>query len=171
VSFRELLASCVEWRSKFNSYWEDDVKLRFVLMFCLVSLFSVAQQSDRVHLKAPLAKSHNLPFSSGVMVGDTLYIAGTTGVDPTTKGPVTPEEEAKLVMNNIKQVVEQAGLTMDDIVVMQVYCTDLSKYDAFNGVYRTYFKEDFPARAFLGTSSLLFGARFEVMGMAVKPKK
>jgi 2-iminobutanoate/2-iminopropanoate deaminase len=147
------------------------VKLLIFVTALLLSTLAFAQQSDRVHLKAPLAKSHNLPFSSGVMVGDTLYIAGTTGVDPTTKGPVTPEEEAKLVMNNIKQVVEQAGLTMDDIVVLQVYCTDLSKYDAFNGVYRTYFKDDFPARAFLGASNLLFGARFEVMGIAVKPKK
>src|SRR3569833_166443 len=124
--------------------------MKRLLLFAMLLTAAVgfAQQSDRVHLTAPLAKSHNLPFSSGVMVGGTLYIAGTTGVDPTTKGPVTPEEEAKLVMNNIKQVVEQAGLTMDDVVFLQVYCTDLSKYDAFNGVYRTYFKEDIPARAF-----------------------
>ena len=58
--------------------------------------------------------------------------ANWTSVLPGAKGPVTTEEEAKLVMNNIKQVVEQAGLTMDDIVFLHVYCTDLSNYNAFN---------------------------------------
>ena len=128
-------------------------------------------QGGAVHLKSKLAQEKHLPFSSGVMIGNTLYIAGTTGVDPTTKGPVTVEEESKLVLNNIKQVVEQAGMTMDDIVQLQVYCTDLSNYDAFNAVYKTYFKGDFPARAFLGADKLLFGARFEVLGIAVKTGK
>jgi hypothetical protein len=67
----------------------------------------------------------------------------------------------------IKGTVQKAGMSMDDIVSMQVFCTDLALYDAFNSVYRTYFKA-FPARAFTGGSKLLFGARFEVLGLAVK---
>ena len=146
------------------------MKIRILIAFLLLTAVAFAQQGTRKHLKSQLAQEKHLPFSSGVLVGDTLYIAGTTGVNPTTKGPVSAEEEARLVMNEIKQVVEQAGMTMDDIVQLQVYCTDLSNYDTFNGVYKTYFKGDFPARAFLGTSSLLFNARFEVMGIAVKSK-
>ncbi len=130
-----------------------------------------AQQPTVTHLKSKVAQERHLPFSSGVLVGNTLYIAGTTGVDPTTKGTVTAEEEARLVMNNVKQVVEQAGMTMDDIVQIQVWATDLNNYDTFNNVYKTYFKGDFPARAFLGTDKLLFGARYEVMGIAVKAGK
>ena len=130
-----------------------------------------AQQTGRTHMKSALAQERKLPFSSGVLVGDTLYIAGTTGVDPTTKAPVNPEEEARLVMNQVKQVVEQAGMTMDDVVSMQVFCTDLANYDAFNGVYKTYFKGEYPARAFIGASKLLFGARYEVMGIAVRSHK
>jgi enamine deaminase RidA (YjgF/YER057c/UK114 family) len=57
---------------------------------------------------------------------------------------------------------------MDDLVSVQVFCSDVSHYAAFNSVYRTYFKGDFPARAFLGSGKLLFDARFEVMGIAVK---
>lgn len=112
-----------------------------------------------------------MPFSSGVLVGNTLYIAGTTGVDPSTKTLVTAEEEARLVMNQVKQVVEQAGMTMDDIVSLQVFCTDLANYDAFNGVYKTYFHGDYPARAFVGVPKLLFGARYEVMGIAIRSGK
>ena len=147
------------------------MKTLCLLSLLLLPVLSPAQQPARTHLKSKLAQERHLPFSSGVLVGDTLYIAGTTGVDPTTKGPVSPEEEARLVMDNIKQVVEQAGMTMDDIVSIQVYCTDLSNYDTFNKVYQTYFHGDFPARAFVGTSNLLFNAHFEVMGIAVRSKK
>lgn len=141
------------------------------LLVLLVPLLLPAQQTDRSHLKSKVAQEHHLPVSSGVLVGNTLYIAGTTGVDPTTKGPVTPEEEARLVMNSVKQVVEQANMTMDDIVSLQVFCTDLKNYDAFNGVYQTYFHGDFPARAFVSAPTLLFGARFEVMGIAIHSAK
>jgi 2-iminobutanoate/2-iminopropanoate deaminase len=51
---------------------------------------------------------------------------------------------------------------------VQVYCTDLALYDAFNGVYRGYFGQHFPARAFLGVKELVRGAHFEVQGIAVR---
>lgn len=141
------------------------------LVVLLVPMLVSAQQTDRTHLKSKVAQERHLPISSGVLVGNTLYIAGTTGVDPTTKGPVTAEEEARLVMDSVKQVVEQANMTMDDIVSLQVFCTDLENYDVFNGVYKTYFHGDFPARAFVTAPKLLFGARYEVMGIAVHSPK
>jgi enamine deaminase RidA (YjgF/YER057c/UK114 family) len=57
---------------------------------------------------------------------------------------------------------------MDDLVSVQVFCSDVGHYDAFNRVYRTFFSGEFPARAFLGSGTLLFGARFEVQGIAVR---
>ena len=147
------------------------MKIRYLLPVLLIPALSLAQQADRSHLKSRVAQERHLPFSSGVLVGNTLYIAGATGVDPTTKGSPTPEEEARLVMNQIKQVVEQAGMTMDDIVSLQVFCTDLVNYDVFNGVYSTYFHGDYPARAFVGVPKLLFGARYEVMGIAIRSAK
>ncbi|HEX4078959.1 MAG TPA: Rid family hydrolase [Rhizomicrobium sp.] len=57
----------------------------------------------------------------------------------------------------------------DQSASMQVFCTDLKNYDTFNRVYATYFHGKYPARAFIGASNLLFGARYEVMGIAVKP--
>lgn len=147
------------------------MKIRCLLLLLLVPGMSAAQQSGRVHLKSKLAQERHLPFSSGVLVGNTLYIAGTTGVDPSTKGPVSAEQEARLVMDSIKQTVEQAGMTMDDIVSLQVFCTDLANYDTFNGVYQTYFHGDYPARAFVSVPKLLFGARYEVMGIAIASRK
>ena len=107
------------------------------------------------------------------MAGDTLYVSGTTdGTDPATgKLPVDATRGAQVVMDNIKRTVEGAGLTMDDLVWVQIFTSDLKTYADFNAVYRTYFKGEMPARAFIGAGSLLGGAHFEVMGVAVKPQK
>ncbi|WP_419163849.1 RidA family protein [Candidatus Palauibacter sp.] len=105
-----------------------------------------------------------LPFSGAVWVGDLLFVSGSIGlVDG--RPPNDAEEEARVVMESIKNTVEEAGITMDDLVSVQVFCSDVDLYDVFNKVYRTYFTENFPARAFLGSGPLLFGARFEVMAI------
>ncbi len=68
----------------------------------------------------------------------------------------------------MKGTLEAAGLTMDDLVSVQVFSSDVADYDAFNAVYRTFFTQTYPARAFIGAGTLLFGARFEVMGIAAR---
>ena len=60
---------------------------------------------------------------------------------------------------------------MDDLVWVQVFCTDLSYFPTFNKVYATYFNGELPARAFLGVDHLLGNAHFEVMGIAVRKPK
>ncbi len=147
------------------------LKIAAVAGFTLASLPAMAQADDRRHIvidPSPTAA----PFSNGVLVGDTLYIAGHIGTDPATgKAATDAKIEAKLVMDAVKKTVEAAGLTMDDVVSMQVFCTDLALYDVFNTVYRSYFNQGFPARAFIGTSTLVRGAHFEVLGMAVRRHK
>lgn len=111
-----------------------------------------------------------MPFSDAVMVdGKTLYLSGRIGFLPgTTKVPETAEEEAHLVLQEIQRVLAMAGLTMDNLVSLQIFCSDVSLFERFNAVYRTYFRGKLPARAFLGSGTLLFNARFELMGIAVK---
>jgi len=60
---------------------------------------------------------------------------------------------------------------MDDLVSVEVHCSDVSLYETFNKVYVTYFHGEYPARAFLGAGKLLRGARYEVLGTAVKRPK
>lgn len=115
------------------------------------------------------SRNANLPFSDGVMAGNTLYLAGRLGIDPkTNQVPSDAEQEARLMIDGFKAVLAEAGMTMDDLVSVQVFCSDISLYDKFNGVYRSYFKKDFPARAFLGSGPLLRGAHFEMQAIAVK---
>jgi 2-iminobutanoate/2-iminopropanoate deaminase len=112
----------------------------------------------------------NLPFSDAVWHGNTLYLCGHIGLDAKTgRPPATAAEEARLVMDGVKRTLEAAGLGMDDLLSVQIFCSDVSLFAEFNTVYRTYFKGEFPARAFLGSGKLLFDARFEIQGIAGKP--
>jgi 2-iminobutanoate/2-iminopropanoate deaminase len=151
------------------------MKYRFFgfVFLLLLSIASQAADHDRKHVVLDQsAKRSAFPFSDAVQVGETLYIAGTVGFEASTgKPPASAEEEARLAMDGVKQVLESQGMAMDDLVSVQVYCTDFELYDKFNGVYRSYFHEQFPARAFLGVASLIRGARFEVTGIAVKRTK
>ena len=128
-----------------------------------------AEAQERVeHVNARSAEDANAPpFSGAVWVGSTLYLSGSLGLEG-GQVPETAEAEARNVLNNIKGTLEAAGLTMDDLVSVQVFASDVGDYQAFNDVYRTFFTKEFPARAFIGSGTLLFGARFEVMGIAAR---
>src|SRR5438309_1238352 len=144
-----------------------------ILLFAAVPMVlgtfsSPANSAKRRTINLP-NRSVNAPFSDGVMVGNTLYLAGRLGLDPQTNQiPNDVEQEARLMIDGIKAVLADAGMTMDDLVSVQVFCSDVALFDKFNGVYRSYFKKDFPARAFLGSGTLLRGAHFEMQAIAVK---
>jgi 2-iminobutanoate/2-iminopropanoate deaminase len=140
-----------------------------LLLLATASSSGSADQRRFIKLPVPPGTLTTVPFSHGVLVGDTLYISGTLGLDSKTgKPPADVEQEAHAVLDGVNDVLKQANMTTDDLVSVTVYCTDLSQYQKFNGVYRSYFKKDFPARAFIGAGSLLFGAKFEVQAIAVR---
>src|ERR1700733_8706669 len=111
-----------------------------------------------------------LPFSGGVLAGNTLYLSGRIGIDPKTgKAPAEIDDEIKLLLDHVKATLVQAGMSMDDLVYVQIACTDLSLYDKFNAAYRGYFTtKDLPAREFIGAATLLRGGHFEIQAIAVR---
>ncbi|MGH9579999.1 MAG: RidA family protein [Terriglobales bacterium] len=134
----------------------------------LAAAQTAPQAPERRHIKLPGAGA-DLPFSDAVLLGDTLYLGGHLGLDPKTgQAPEDTGREARLLLDSMQATLAAAGMTMDDLVWVQVSCSDLSLYSKFNAIYRTYFKKEFPARAFLGSATLLRGAHFEVVGIAVK---
>ena len=149
------------------------MKARNTAALVLVTLILVAApnlnaQDVRTYIGGRSASDENVtPFSGAVLVGNTLYLSGSLGLEG-GQVPDDPADEARNVMNAIKRNVEAAGMTMDDLVYVQIFCSDVAHYQAFNDVYRTYFTKEFPARAFIGAGTLLFNARFEVQGIAVK---
>src|ERR1700680_1430361 len=110
-----------------------------------------------------------IPYSDAVLVGDTLYVAGRTGIDP--KGGAIPqdvEQEIRFLLDSFKTALTNGGMTADAGVMVQVHCPDLSLYNKFNAAYLTYFSKELPPRAFLGSGPLLGGAHFEMLGVAVR---
>ena len=111
---------------------------------------AIRAQAARKHINLP-SRPVQAPFSDGVLVGNTLYLAGRIGLDPATgKPPAEVEAEVRLLLDGLKATLTAAGMTMDDLVSVQIFCSDVTHFDAFNRVYRTYFSKEFPARAFLG---------------------
>ena len=139
-----------------------------------VGIFSVrgastqTGQSTRRAIRLP-EDNPQAPFSGGILTGNTLYLAGRIGLDKSGKAPADVNEEIKILLDQIKATLEQAGMTMDDLTYVQIACTDLSLYDKFNSAYRTYFTtKDLPAREFIGVASLLRGGHFEIQAIAVR---
>jgi reactive intermediate/imine deaminase len=109
-----------------------------------------------------------LPFSSAVRAGNTLYLSGNLGNIPGTldlaEGGIAGE--TRQTMDNISNVLQEFGSSMDDVVKCTVFLADMSEWGAMNEVYKTYFKNP-PARSALGASGLALNARVEIECIAV----
>ena len=137
-------------------------------VLCLAAGGAVsAQGPTRRYIDPKTPEGTGAPFSGAVMVGNTLYLSGQLGAGANNK-PETAELEAKAVLDNVKNLLAKADMTMDDLVTVTIFASNTADYAAFNTVYRGYFTKEFPARAFIGAGPLLFGARFEVQGIAAK---
>jgi 2-iminobutanoate/2-iminopropanoate deaminase len=115
-----------------------------------------------------------LPFSDAVRAGDILYLSGQLGNEPGTMklAPGGIAGETRQMMQNIARVLEQNGLSFDDIFKATVMLADMDAWRAFNEVYLEYFKPDrLPARSAFGTSGLALGARVEMEVWAWVGKK
>jgi 2-iminobutanoate/2-iminopropanoate deaminase len=127
---------------------------------------------EREHIVVPRgplpAGMTSLPFSDAVRAGDTLYVSGRLGVDRTTmRPPDDPSDEARLLMDDVRRVLQAAGMTTSELVMVTIFAPDVAHFAAFNAVYVTYFEGPLPARAFIGSGPLLFGCRFELTAVAV----
>ena len=110
------------------------------------------------------------PYSQAVMANDTLYVSGQIPVIPATGVIVSEkvEEQARQVMENVKAVVEAAGLTLDDVVKTTVFIKNMDDFSTINGVYSEYFKENCPARACVEVARLPKDVLMEMDAIAVK---
>ena len=104
------------------------------------------------------------PYSQATRTGNLVFLSGQTPLDPATGNLVEGDiaVQARQAFDNIKAVVAAAGGTMDDIVRVGLYLTDLSQFGEVNAVMAEYFSQPYPARSTIEVSALPRGARFEV---------
>ena len=110
------------------------------------------------------------PYSQGILAGDTLDVSGQIPVIPATGAIVSDkvEEQARQVMENVKAVVEAAGLTLDNVVKTSVFIKNMDDFGTINAVYSEYFKENCPARACVEVARLPKDVLLEMEAIAVK---
>jgi 2-iminobutanoate/2-iminopropanoate deaminase len=117
------------------------------------------------------APNTGLPFSAGILVGSTLYLAGHLGRDPVTTAlvPGGIEAETRQVLANVREVLRTAGMDFKDVASVTAYITSFDDFAKFNAVYSEFFPNDPPARATVQVAALNAGARVELQMIAVKP--
>ncbi len=108
------------------------------------------------------------PYSPGILAGEFLYVSGQGAARPDGKFPSTVEEQVRQTLQNVRSVVEAAGLTMEHIVYAQVYLTDVSGYEEMNRAWREFFTKAPPARATLGVSRLPTDSPVEITVVAIR---
>lgn len=113
------------------------------------------------------------PLVPGILVGDTLYLSGSTGGDPVS-GQLVPgglEPELKQIMTNVQTVLAAADMTLNDVVAVTTYLADMSDFARYNELYQTYFPNGaYPTRSTVAVKELARGARLEITMTAVRSK-
>jgi 2-iminobutanoate/2-iminopropanoate deaminase len=131
------------------------------LLLSLASVLTAAAADKKVIQPKEFATGR--PFSPGILVNGTLYVAGQIGNDlKTGKIPESFEEEVKLCLQNIGIILKEAGMSYSNVVAFQVYLTDMEQFQRMNAVYTTFFKDPRPARTTVGVTKLAGGAHLEI---------
>jgi 2-iminobutanoate/2-iminopropanoate deaminase len=131
-----------------------------------------AQSSGQRRVIRPeKAPNTGLPFSPGILVGNTLYISGHLGRDPVSSRLVSGgiEAETRQVLANTREVLKAAGMDFTDVTSVTAYITSFDDFAKFNAVYSESFPTNPPARATVQVAALNAGARVELQMIAVKP--
>ena len=147
------------------------IKVSQLLIVAVSLLIGLSGQSavSQERRAVNLAPARGLPFSDGIVAGNTLYIAGQEGTDDSDKlvsGGIGPETTAAL--NNIQKILKAAGFDIKDVVSVTVFLADIHEFPDMNKVYKTVLPDPKPARATIQAAALVNNARIEISAIAVK---
>jgi len=127
--------------------------------------------SAQQHKAVNLSSANGLPFSDGIVAGNTLYISGQQGLDASGKlvaGGIGPE--TKTTLETIQKVVKAAGFELSDVVSVNVYLADINEFGDMNKIYKTFMPDPKPARTTIQAGALVNHARIEISAIAVKKR-
>jgi 2-iminobutanoate/2-iminopropanoate deaminase len=110
------------------------------------------------------------PYSQAVWAGDTLFVSGQIALDPASgeliQGNI--ETETKAVLNNVKAILDKAGIGFSNIVKTSIFLKNMDDFAAVNAVYASYFTSDFPARETVQVSKLPKDVNVEISVIAIR---
>ncbi len=139
------------------------------LFFCL-NHFAFSQTATKKVIETKNAPAPIGPYSQAVQTGNLVFVSGQIAKDPATGAMKNDsiKEEAEQVLNNVKAVLEAAGLGMDNIVKATIYLTDMNDFKKVNEVYGSFFKDNYPARETVQVANLPASAKIEISVIAAK---
>lgn len=110
------------------------------------------------------------PYNQAILAGNTLYVSGQIALHPETGQLIddTIENETRQVLENLKAVVNAAGLELNDVVKTSIFLSDMSSFNKVNEIYGTYFTQNFPARETVAVKTLPKNVNVEISAIAVK---
>ena len=141
-----------------------------LLLLLSLSLLAAAQTSRFTRVFPGNGPKPIGPYSPGLWAGDRLYVSGQGSRGADGQLPPTPEAQIRQTLDNVKAIVEAAGLTMDHVVFAHIYYQDLAHYDTLNRVWREYFRGTPPARATVQVAAMPTATPFEINAIAVRDK-
>lgn len=145
--------------------------VRLTLAAAILAGLTIGAAAQSKVVSTPNAPEAIGPYSQAIRAGNTLYLAGQIAIDPKTKElkkDASIEEQTKLVLENLKAVLEADGMTMANVVSTTVYLKDLNEFAKMNAVYGTYFPSAPPARATVEVARLPRDVKVEIGAIAVK---
>lgn len=135
----------------------------------VLGLHAQAKDHTRIDTMPLLPGAPPRPFTGAVMAGDTLYLSGTVGNDPKTGIPPAGFADAvRQAIANQSAALKAAGLSWSDVVKVNVYVKDMTKYAEFNKVYMAELPAPLPARTFIAVADLPANGQVEIEGIAVR---
>jgi reactive intermediate/imine deaminase len=122
--------------------------------------------SNKYVIQTPDAPAAIGTYSQAIRVDNTVYLSGQIGLDPNTMMMVEGiEAQVHRVFQNLRAVADAAGSSLNDVVKLNIYLTDLAHFTKVNEIMATYFHQPYPARAAVGVASLPRNALVEADGV------
>jgi reactive intermediate/imine deaminase len=140
--------------------------VKTVLLACIV--IAAAAGADRRVIVPPAGPKPVGPYSPGILVGDYFYVSGQGSRTPDGRELGSFEERARQCLENVKAIVEAAGLTMEHVVYAHLYLDNLANLGVADRVWRTYFGKNPPARAVVGVKRMPTDTPIEITVVAVR---
>jgi 2-iminobutanoate/2-iminopropanoate deaminase len=125
-------------------------------------------QKQAVRTEQAPAPFQGAPYSQGIVAGDLVFVSGQLGIDPSgghvVEGGIV--EQTEQTMKNLAAVLEEAGSSLENAVMVSIFLVDLGDFQAMNEVYARHLSEPYPARATVQIAALPSGARVEIAVVA-----
>lgn len=155
--------------------WYLGRQIKYMFFLLKQIIFGVFCKSQNLMMEKRYIETKNAPapigpYNQAVLAGNTLYISGqiALSVSTGTLNNASVEDESHQVMNNLKAILQEAGMDFSNVVKTTIFLTDMALFGAVNEIYAKYFKGNFPARETVAVKGLPRNVNVEISMLAVR---